>query len=359
MSIALVMHSRSRGRVRYMTKKRAYTSQLGNQMTTAVQVGKRRNLEFNGQPTGEDYFSTHPPGKRRPVKHVMKGKWFFAYIEGGDRISDVHGGESLHHILFKEALRSLEHVTLSLHKPTTGKPQKWHEAQIRITHAETEKAIPRPDGTPYYADVYLEFDAKGPLSLKWEGKLYLEIRHKHAVEAGKQIELRELDVPVIEVEIPEIFSLKFDEEDTNDEQEEAYRRFVKRTLESEKGFLMGTVLSDPSSKAFLEHLVGQQKQKIQELVLAKENLAEKLRSTELRQEDTATSLTSEIRKIQSTNIKIGEVTSRLVEAEDNVTKCLGANEALRGRISSLKKSIWYLMVALAAFVGISIFLGVG
>ncbi|MGP1664824.1 MAG: hypothetical protein ACTS5I_02685, partial [Rhodanobacter sp.] len=123
-----------------MTKKRAYTSQLGNQTITAAQVGKRRNLEFNGQPTGDDYFSTHSPGKRRPVKHVMKGKWFFAYIDGGDRISDTDGGESLQHILFKEALSSLDHVTLSLYKPTADKPKKWHEALIQITHAGTEKA---------------------------------------------------------------------------------------------------------------------------------------------------------------------------------------------------------------------------
>lgn len=340
-----------------MTKKRAYTSQLGNQMITAAQVGKRRNLEFNGQPTGEDYFSTHPPGKRRPVKHVMKGKWFFAYIDGRDRISDVDGGESLHHILFKEVLCSLKHVTLSLYKPTTGKPQKWHEARIQITHAETEKAIPRPNGAPYYADVYIEFDAKGPLGLKWEGRLYLEIRHKHAVEAEKQIELRELGVPVVEVEIPDIFTLKFDEEDTSDEREAAYRRFVKHTLESERGFLMGTVLSDPNSKAFLEQLVGEQKRKIQELELSTARLAEKLTSTESRLEEASASLTSELQKSQSAHEKIGKVASRLRETEEKRASLFDANEILRGRLSGLTKSIWCLMVGLVFFVGISIFLG--
>lgn len=137
-----------------MTKKRAYTSQHGKQMVSAAQIGKRRNLEFNGQPTGETYFSTHYAGKHRPVKHVMKGSWFFAYIEGGDRDSAAEGGESLQHILFKEALCSLEHVTLSLYVPTTGSPKKWCVAPIRVTHAEPEKYISRVAGDR--ADVYIE-----------------------------------------------------------------------------------------------------------------------------------------------------------------------------------------------------------
>ncbi|MEW5833877.1 MAG: hypothetical protein AB1832_02325 [Pseudomonadota bacterium] len=84
-------------------------------MVTAAQVGHRRNLEFNGQPTGEQFFSTHRPGHRKAVKHVMKNKWFFAFIEGGDQ-SNGGGGESLQHILFKEALQDLQQLKLSLYK---------------------------------------------------------------------------------------------------------------------------------------------------------------------------------------------------------------------------------------------------
>ncbi len=340
-----------------MTKKRAYTSQFGNQMVTAAQIGKRRNLEFNGQPTGEDYFSTHPPGKRKPVKHVMKGKWFFAYIEGGDRASNIDGGESLQHILFKEALCSLECVTLSLYKPTTGDPKKWHEEQITITHAETEKAIHRPGLPHFYADVYIEFSAIGPLGLKWEGFLYMEVFHKHAVGAGKQKELRELDVPVIEVEIPSDLSLNFDEEDTNDDRENTYRQFVKRKLEDENQPLVGVVLSDPSSKAFLEHLANRLKRKIQELELSKASLAEKLTSAEARVEETSVSLASERQKSQLANKKVSELTGQMKKSEDECKKALAENEVAQSRVAGLIKLVWCLAFALLAYVGISTFLG--
>ncbi|MCE4369689.1 hypothetical protein [Xanthomonas hortorum] len=236
-----------------MAKTRAFTSQQGRQMVSAEQIARTRRLHYNGQPTGERYYSTHKPGQRRLVKHVLKGSGFFAYIEGGGNAS-ASDGESLNHILFKEALASLERVRLSLYRPTTRQPKRWVEAVIRITSTQMEKPIERAGGAPLFADVYLEFEDPDDvgLGMKWEGRLYLEIRHTHATEAAKQVALRDLGVPVVEVGIPDLFAYRVPDDETSDETEAAHRRRIKSILESEQGFLQGTVLSDPSSKAYLE-----------------------------------------------------------------------------------------------------------
>lgn len=236
-----------------MAKTRAFTSQQGHQMVSADQITRTRRLHYNSQPTGERYYSTHAPGQRKLVKHVLKGSGFFAYIDGGGNAS-ASDGESLNHILFKEALASLERVKLSLQRPTAHGPKHWIDAALRIKSAQPEKPIERAGEAPLFADVYLEFeDTDGTgLGLKWEDRLYLEIRHTHATEAAKQVALRTLGVPVVEVEIPTIFAYRVPDEATSDEAEQAHRLRIKSILESEKGFLAGTVLSDPSSKAFLE-----------------------------------------------------------------------------------------------------------
>ncbi|MGP1664825.1 MAG: hypothetical protein ACTS5I_02690, partial [Rhodanobacter sp.] len=209
----------------------------------------------------------------------------------------------------------------------------------------------------YYADVYIEFDATGALGVKWDGRLYLEVHHKHAVEAEKQKELRELGVPVVEVEIPDIFRLNFDEEDTSDEREENYRKFVKRTLEGERGFLKGTVLGDPNSKAFLEQLVGEKQRKLQELERSTASLVEELTSAKSRLEETNSRLTVALETNRSAREKRDEFANDLEKIEEKRINLLEANEILRGKISSLTKSIRSLLVALLFFVGLSIFLG--
>jgi hypothetical protein len=237
----------------HMTKTRAYTSEYGGQLVSAEAIGSIRRSQFNGEPTGARYFSTARPGLRRIVKHVMKaGSCFFAYVEGGGNTS-VSDGESLNHILFKEALASLDLVKLRLSCLSAGKPQHWLEANIRIKRTDTEKAIERADGASLYADVYIEFedDADLGIGVRWEGKLYIEVRHTHAVDAQKQVALRKLEVPVVEVAIPDIFAYNVPDDETTDDKERKHRQKVKSILEGENGFLSGVVLSDPCSKAFL------------------------------------------------------------------------------------------------------------
>ncbi|VVN05214.1 hypothetical protein PS662_03560 [Pseudomonas fluorescens] len=247
-----------------MAKTRAFTSPHDaglDHMVTARQVAHQRTTQFNGQPTPDRYFSNHRPGKRVPVKHVMKGEsCYFSYIGDG---SGGHGeGESLNHLLFKEALLSVTTMTLSLDFPASGKSRNSHQIPITITHIEAEKLVTTVNGNRY-VDIYLEFQAAHWLTTKWEGKLYLEIHNTHAVDAAKQTELRALGIPLVEVGIPKVFEYKTPEEDTTDDREEAHRQRIKRTLEGPNGYLQGVVLSNPSSKAFLESVAKEQLKNIE------------------------------------------------------------------------------------------------
>lgn len=249
-----------------MSKTRAFTSSHGtgpDHMVTAKQVAFQRSTQFNGQPTPDRYFSNHRPGKRVPVKHVMKGKsCYFSYIGEG---TGGHGeGESLNHLLFKEALLTVTTMTLSLPFPTSGMAKKHHQIPITISHIEAEKLVVTANDNRY-VDIYLEFQTEHWLSTKWEGKLYLEIHNTHAVNAAKQIELRALDVPLVEVSIPEIFEYTTSEEDTADELEDKHRQRIKKILEGPNGYLKGVVLSNPSSKVFLESVIQEQLKKMEAL----------------------------------------------------------------------------------------------
>src|SRR4051812_41845306 len=103
-----------------VTKSWAYLGPDGNEWLTAEAIARERVLKYGGEPTGEIYYSTHKPGKRKRMKHVMKKTTntppYFSYIDpdggGGD------GGESLTHRLFKQAIASI--ASTELHLGTNG-----------------------------------------------------------------------------------------------------------------------------------------------------------------------------------------------------------------------------------------------
>ncbi len=139
-----------------MTKKRAYTSKTGNQTVTAQAVLKERNRFYGGAPTGKSYYSMHPAGERKDVVHVRKGSGYFAYKRGDAGHGGAAEGESLNHILFKEALCSVSHTKLVLYRQTPGAPALWRrKVPITVQAARAEEPVPRRDGPPYRADVYL------------------------------------------------------------------------------------------------------------------------------------------------------------------------------------------------------------
>ncbi|EON10846.1 hypothetical protein [Pandoraea sp. SD6-2] len=167
---------------------------------------------------------------------------FFRYINSSDE-HDGGAGESLEHLLFKEAISLVEKTRLSL--------GKFRDHSIRVTHAETEKEI-RYSGGSYFADLYLRFECDSELSVKWSNEVYIEIHKTHLVDASKIDEVRRQRIPMVEITIPDSLLYEFGETGTTDEREEAYRQRIKRMLESDKGFLSAVVLSNPSSVEYLE-----------------------------------------------------------------------------------------------------------
>lgn len=222
----------------------AYRESTGRARVSAWSVAKERDERYRGEPTGLIYWSSHKEGFRKQLAHVYPrgGIPFFRYINAADE-NEGGPGESLEHLLFKEAVASIAHTRLSL--------GRYGDHPIQVTHAETEKEIRHADGR-YFADVYLRFESETDLGMKWSGEVYVEILNTHAVGAEKMDGIVGLRVPMVEVPIPDELLYQYGGAQTTDAREDAYRARIKRMLESPNGFLKGMVLSDPSSVEYLE-----------------------------------------------------------------------------------------------------------
>ena len=158
-------------------KTRAYLGQTDKNPVTAWAVAKERDRLHRGEPTGLTYYSTHRAGHRKPMAHVYRKDCapHFKYVNAADEHSGG-AGESLQHLLFKEAVASISSTTLKL--------GKFGNHRIAIVGGELEKGIDHPESLRR-ADVFFEFESDTSLALKWGGELYLEIRRSHAVEKDK------------------------------------------------------------------------------------------------------------------------------------------------------------------------------
>lgn len=237
-----------------MRKSWAYLEEFGWERVSARSVAKTRDLLYRGGPDGKTYWSTHSKGHRKRMHHVNRSSMpHFRYNESSDE-NTGGPGESLAHRLFKEAIAAITQTRLSL--------GKFGDHRIVVTHSEIEPAVKHPE-TTHYSDVCLWFESNTDLAFKWCGELHVEVLNTHLVGSRKHDHVRELRIAMIEIPIHEKLAYEFTEEETTDEREAAYVLRIKTWLESEKGFLAGTVLSDPCSLGFLEREL---EQKTSELV---------------------------------------------------------------------------------------------
>lgn len=223
----------------------AFVGQFGYIRKSAYQVRADRENSYRGGPSPEKFFSMHAEGRRKPLEHVKgPGRPFFRYSEGQDDGGPGGSGESIEHLLFKEAIASLTRTRLSL--------AGFGDHRITITHGETEKLIPGTSRA-YKSDVYLRFTSEEPskLGFKWEGEVYIEVHKSNLVEPEKHDEVRALGIPMIEVSIPEKLLYRYGGAATTDELELRYVQWLKAILESDRGFLQGIILSDPNSAPYL------------------------------------------------------------------------------------------------------------
>ncbi|NYH26069.1 hypothetical protein [Paraburkholderia bryophila] len=229
----------------------AYVNKTGPAYVSATHERTAR-IPHGGKSLEKTYWSAHKSGSRWPMEHVVlkTGTTFFKYKNKADATKGGPG-ESLSHRLFKEAISRITGTQLKL--------KNFGEHQIQIQAGATEKEIVFDDGK-YFADAYLRFTSATNLALRWEGEVYVEVHHKHAVPVEKQRQLRELGIPVVEVKLPEFFEYRH-ESDSTAKHEEEHVAWICRTLQ-QGGFLAGTVISDRRSKELLEEMVRELEQQL-------------------------------------------------------------------------------------------------
>jgi hypothetical protein len=224
------------------TKGWAYVTEFGSERITAWEV-KRQRDRLGGGPLGKTYWSQHRKGERRKVKQMQRppAKPFFAYMDESTP-HEGDGGESLSHVLFKNAIARLGKTQLRFPNGET------HD--IRITHAEVEKTVTLSVGY-CVVDVFCKFESDGYLAKKWGGEVCFEVWHTHRAPPEKIIGLRDKRVPVIEVKVSEFFRYRR-EENTNDKLEEEHVNYLAKRLGE---FMAGKAISDPSSVEYLEEKI--------------------------------------------------------------------------------------------------------
>lgn len=150
--------------------------------------------------------------------------------------------KSIEHMLFKEVLASVGRLRFAI---------DGVDHRLRIVGSSIERQL---DGTRHRSDVHLQFESE-PASepqLKWDGQVHVEVLHAHPVEPDKHDTIRAPGHPMVEIAIPQPLRYRFGGEATTDQRERDYVRWLRTLLESDRGFLRCTVLSDPSSAAYLD-----------------------------------------------------------------------------------------------------------
>jgi hypothetical protein len=298
-------------------KTRAYLDQTGKNTVTAWSVAKERDRLYRGDSTGLTYYSTDPAGHRKPMAHVYRKGCapHFKYINAADEHSGG-SGESLQHLLFKEAVASIGRTTLKL--------GKFGDYRITITAAEVERGIDHPESLRR-SDVFLKFESDTSLALKWGGVLYVEIRRSHAVDKDKLDIVRSLRLPMVEVPIPDNILYEFDEETTTDEREAAYVSRIKKMLEGPNGFLAGEVLNNPSTLEYLE----------KQLPMVRQQLT-KSESARAVAEARVKELSDSVDLLEKNAIILKR---RAVEAEENATVSASSVRETQSEVSRLRKDL--------------------
>lgn len=203
-----------------VTKPWAYLAEDGHRRISAIAVQRLRDKN-GGKSLKDKFWSPHRIGSRRRVKHIKIGNTpFFAYVPDADG-GDGGGGESLSHLLFKEAIAMLTKTELRLGNGVSH--------PIRITHAQVEYPINL--GKLYSVDVYCRFESDSYLEKKWNGQVCFEVWNTHEVPSDKMQDLRAAQFPVIEVKVRESFQYRY-EDATTDELEDRHKAYLVRYLEA-------------------------------------------------------------------------------------------------------------------------------
>lgn len=164
---------------------------------------------------------------------------FFAYVKSDAHLAERLGPpETVQHLLFKEALATLQTVRLV-----------WQGEShvIRIQKAAIEPTL-NAGSSVVKPDVAWRFTSDTLLDKNWGSKVYVEVCHKHPVPDTKLKALKAADLPFIEVEIPPDLLFRGDESSSEDWQRN-YIAHVKKHFEERARPLTVIPISNPTSPA--------------------------------------------------------------------------------------------------------------
>lgn len=181
------------------------------------------------------------------VKRSPKGKPHFVFHKNTDNDAYINngGGESKTHHLIKLALCEIESTTLKVKGLLADK--EIYEEKVYFKNIKDEVHFNHGESN-YFIDTFGEFESGGILHEKWDGKIGIEVFHKHKLEGIKIAALRKLDLPIVEFKVPKIRHYWGPEDEPDEKQENRYIAYAKKVLSD---YMWVKVISNPNSKSYL------------------------------------------------------------------------------------------------------------
>lgn len=277
------------------TKPWAYVTEFGSERVDAWEI-KRQRDSIGGASLEKHWWSPHRKGERKRVTHKNPtgAVPHFSYIDGWTP-GEGEGGESLSHVLYKNAIARLAKTQLQF--------PNGEKHDIRITHAELEKTIPLAEGYRV-VDVYCKFESESHLAKKWGGEVCFEVWHTHRAPKDKVLGMKAKRVPVFQVPVPKLYQYR-NEKNTSSELEKKHEDFLVGRLGE---YMKGNAISDPSSVEYLEERV--------EILTAQMARDAKLAAA---QNDEVKILQSELGRLKKNNAVLAEQNGVLAERNASLT----------------------------------------
>lgn len=186
-------------------------------------------------------FSTHLRVSRKQnmylrVCEVYENSYFKYYPKQAPKIISQ---DTIPHELFKDIICGFQKLVLKYYN---------QEVTLYISECDTEHQF-FANGHEYYADIYFKFYKSEPEEFlyKWNGELYFEIKHTHAVGNKKRKDCQTDKLAVFEHSISKAYLDWIDRlNDSNSEEV-----IIEKITDSLQSVIYGKWLSDPKTEEYI------------------------------------------------------------------------------------------------------------
>lgn len=191
-------------------------------------------------------FSTHTDtSKKKPLSLCNKkpyNKSFFKYYPNQ---APQESDDTVQHELLKEIIRDIDKLVLVYNSQKIVLYIDKNEIEYRFS----------ANGNQYRADIFFEFYKSEPEEYlyKWNGRLYFEIKHKHAVDNKKQTDCQLERIAMVEYSISKYY-IKMIEKMCTEEDELRIYNYIKNALCQ---CIYVKILSNPEPKHYSQLLIAQ------------------------------------------------------------------------------------------------------